>query len=268
MTFDTRGRQTGWGGGGGSTGNDNSNVGTTTQTVTQILLVEQQPPPSAVNSDATAQSGESTNNAVVVDNISPEKLILSFPTLKLRSLTQKISNPRWVVPVLPEQELEGVDHDCEPCVEFYRNALTTSFSKILTDEAVNSWKYNIHHCILLSCGKLLHLIAIHMPRDNPYLLDLLAMVFDPEITKKSTWLAIDLINRFGQLGGFDNLLERFNCGLQLLKKTQEQSGIEATGSGIELSSKTSKSMQASEDSQDNKLTLALFSVYYALSAVL
>lgn len=37
---------------------------------------------------------------------SPEKLISSFPTLKLRSLTQKISNPRWVVPVLPEQELE------------------------------------------------------------------------------------------------------------------------------------------------------------------
>lgn len=37
---------------------------------------------------------------------SPEKLIASFPTAKLRSLTQKISNPRWVVPVLPEQELE------------------------------------------------------------------------------------------------------------------------------------------------------------------
>lgn len=36
----------------------------------------------------------------------PEKLIASFPTAKLRSLTQKISNPRWVVPVLPEQELE------------------------------------------------------------------------------------------------------------------------------------------------------------------
>lgn len=35
-----------------------------------------------------------------------EKLKASFPIQKLRSLTQKISNPRWVVPVLPEQELE------------------------------------------------------------------------------------------------------------------------------------------------------------------
>lgn len=43
-----------------------------------------------------------------VDFSSPEKLLSSFPTLKLRSLTQKISNPRWVVPVLPEQELEAL----------------------------------------------------------------------------------------------------------------------------------------------------------------
>uniref|UniRef100_A0A0K8W252 ubiquitinyl hydrolase 1 n=1 Tax=Bactrocera latifrons TaxID=174628 RepID=A0A0K8W252_BACLA len=323
MTFDTRGRQTG--GGGGSTGNDNSNVGTAntnsnlnSNSGTTLGNTTgggsgggvnngsvEQPTPSTVNPDATSQGGETTVNNAVVDNITPEKLISSFPTLKLRSLTQKISNPRWVVPVLPEQELEvllnaaialtaaGVDHDCEPCVEFYRNALTTSFSKILTDEAVNSWKYNIHHCILLSCGKLLHLIAIHMPRDNPYLLDLLAMVFDPE-NKFNTfnaarqpscfaapeflwgvldankmfakpppepknprgWL-VDLINRFGQLGGFDNLLERFNCGLQLLKKNQEQSGLESSGSGLDLSSKTSKSSQSSDESQDNKLTLAL-----------
>jgi len=74
----------------------------------------------------------------------------------------------------------GVDHDCEPCMRFYKDGLTTSFCKILTDEAVNSWKYNIHHCILLSCGKLLQLCAIHMKRDNPYLLDLLAVVLDPD----------------------------------------------------------------------------------------
>lgn len=29
-----------------------------------------------------------------------------FPEGKLRSLTMKISSPRWVVPVLPDQELE------------------------------------------------------------------------------------------------------------------------------------------------------------------
>lgn len=35
-----------------------------------------------------------------------EQLIENFPEAKLRSLIAKISSPRWVVPVLPEQELE------------------------------------------------------------------------------------------------------------------------------------------------------------------
>ena len=37
---------------------------------------------------------------------SPEELLASFPIDKLNSLNAKISNPRWVVPVLPDQELE------------------------------------------------------------------------------------------------------------------------------------------------------------------
>lgn len=36
----------------------------------------------------------------------PEQLIENFPEAKLRMLIAKISNPRWVVPVLPDQELE------------------------------------------------------------------------------------------------------------------------------------------------------------------
>lgn len=74
----------------------------------------------------------------------------------------------------------GVDEECEPCVRFYREGLTISFMKILTDEAVNSWKYNIHFCILNSCGKFMHLCALHLKRDNPHLLDLLAVVLDPD----------------------------------------------------------------------------------------
>lgn len=132
-------------------------------------------------------------------------------------------------------------------MEFYKNALKTSFIKILTDEAVNSWKYNIQHCILMSCGKLLNLVAIHIITDNIHLLDTLAIVFDPHnkfnnfnATRKSEcfgsesvwggntehfifarvlpeprnpygWL-VDLINRFGQFGGFLNILKRFNIG--------------------------------------------------------
>lgn len=37
---------------------------------------------------------------------SPQQLTEMFPDEKLRSLITKISSPRWVVPVLPEQELE------------------------------------------------------------------------------------------------------------------------------------------------------------------
>lgn len=36
----------------------------------------------------------------------PDKLKEFFPESKLRALINKISSPRWVVPVLPEQELE------------------------------------------------------------------------------------------------------------------------------------------------------------------
>lgn len=31
-----------------------------------------------------------------------------FPEAKLKALEEKISHPRWVVPVLPEQELEAL----------------------------------------------------------------------------------------------------------------------------------------------------------------
>lgn len=133
-----------------------------------------------------------STNETTMASVSAEELIAAFPVNKLGSLTTKISNQRWIVPVLPEQELEcllnaaieltaaGCDHDCDPCMRFYRDALTMSFLKILTDEAVNTWKPNIQNCILFSCGKLVQLCALHMKRDNPFLLDLLSVVLDPE----------------------------------------------------------------------------------------
>lgn len=33
---------------------------------------------------------------------------MTFPEAKLKALEEKISHPRWVVPVLPEQELEAL----------------------------------------------------------------------------------------------------------------------------------------------------------------
>lgn len=251
---------------------------------------QQQQEPSAIEIAPATMTNNETNE------LTTEELISSFPVPKLASLTLKISNPRWVVPVLPEQELEcllnsaieltkaGIDHDCEPCVRFYREGLLLSFQKILTDEAVNSWKNNIHRCILMSCGKLMQLCALHMKRDNPYLLELLTMALDPEnkfhsfnTTRQSEmylgspaagftgddlwgtdeevfavspsepkkprgWL-VDLINRFGQFGGFDNLLERFNCGITLLKKSDGETPMQISSSGG-----TSSSISLSDDS--------------------
>lgn len=64
------------------------------------------PPYPIVDAANRIKIGIKANSYILYVCRSPEKLIASFPTAKLRSLTQKISNPRWVVPVLPEQELE------------------------------------------------------------------------------------------------------------------------------------------------------------------
>ncbi|XP_070500116.1 probable ubiquitin carboxyl-terminal hydrolase FAF isoform X3 [Chironomus tepperi] len=249
---------------------------------------------------ANQQQTEATTSEQ--NELSPEDLIANFPVAKLHSLNSKINSPRWVVPVLPDQELEcllnyaiklsqaGVDYECEPCVRFYRDGLTVSFTKILTDDAVSSWKLNIHNNILMLCGKLLHLCALHMKIDNSCLLDLLAIVLDADnkfhthnaarqselfsvqgasveglwgtlldnqtFAKSPTeprqargWL-VDLINRFGQFGGFDNFLERFNSGIALMIKnkspttTEELADIPQTSSGctssISLSEEASK----------------------------
>ena len=81
---------------------------------------------------------------------------LTFPKAELIRLDDMINRPRWVIPVLPKSELEvllnasiefataGHDESDELCQRFYREGLTTSFTKILTDDAVNGWKPEIH----------------------------------------------------------------------------------------------------------------------------
>ncbi|CAG2100205.1 unnamed protein product, partial [Medioppia subpectinata] len=85
------------------------------------------------------------------DNEEPD-----FPVDELNKLDDMINKPRWVIPVLPKGELEvlldttirlckhGYDVRSEPCQRFIREGLTISFTKILTDEAVNGWKFDIH----------------------------------------------------------------------------------------------------------------------------
>ncbi|KAF4027179.1 hypothetical protein G4228_018934 [Cervus hanglu yarkandensis] len=80
----------------------------------------------------------------------------AFPHTDLAKLDDMINRPRWVVPVLPKGELEvlleaaidlskkGLDVKSEACQRFFRDGLTISFTKILTDEAVSGWKFEIH----------------------------------------------------------------------------------------------------------------------------
>ena len=145
-------------------GNSPPNVAPATTTLTTV------PPPEGSPSSTTtgtttpgttpqqqrlrnSSSETMSDSGVVVDE---ETLIENFPIAKLQKLDSLISNPRWVIPVLPKGELEvlldysirltkagGADRNCEPCQRFYREGLLISFTKIMTDEAVSSWRYDI-----------------------------------------------------------------------------------------------------------------------------
>ncbi|KAK6325421.1 hypothetical protein J4Q44_G00047630 [Coregonus suidteri] len=169
-----------------------------------------------------------------------------------------INRPRWVVPVLPKGELEvlleaaidlckkGLDVKCEACQRFFRDGLTISFTKILTDEAVSGWKFEIHRCIINNTHRLVELCVTKLPQDWFPLLELLATATNPHCkfhiyngTRPSEtipagatladdelfarppdprspkgWL-VDLINKFGTLNGFQTLHDRFMSGQAL-----------------------------------------------------
>jgi len=139
-----------------------------------------------------------------------------------------------------------VDSRSEPCQRFFREGLTISFNKILTDDAVHGWKFEIHRCIQRNTEKLVELCVAKLHDDWFPLLELLAVALNPQSTfhqfngsrtsetvpPKSNlndedlfarpsdlrsprgWL-VDLINQFGTLGGFQILLDRFTSGMRL-----------------------------------------------------
>ena len=51
----------------------------------------------------------------------------------------------------------------------------------MTDEAVTSWRFDIHKCILKNCERLVGLICTKLPEDWFPLLELLALVRWDEI---------------------------------------------------------------------------------------
>ncbi|XP_059944215.1 probable ubiquitin carboxyl-terminal hydrolase FAF-X isoform X5 [Mesoplodon densirostris] len=182
----------------------------------------------------------------------------AFPHTDLTKLDDMINRPRWVVPVLPKGELEvlleaaidlskkGLDVKSEACQRFFRDGLTISFTKILMDEAVSGWKFEIHRCIINNTHRLVELCVAKLSQDWFPLLELLAMALNPhckfhiyngtrpcesvstsaqlpedELFARSSdprspkgWL-VDLINKFGTLNGFQILHDRFTNGSAL-----------------------------------------------------
>lgn len=79
-----------------------------------------------------------------------------FPVDDLQRLDEMLNRTRWIVPVLPKSELEclldaairlcraRVDTRSEPCQRFFRDGLNLSFVRVMNDDAVNTWKYDIY----------------------------------------------------------------------------------------------------------------------------
>ncbi|CAH7488181.1 probable ubiquitin carboxyl-terminal hydrolase FAF-X [Phodopus roborovskii] len=186
---------------------------------------------------------------------------LSFPHADLAKLEDMINRPRWMVPVLPKGELEvlleasidlskkGLDAKSEACQRFFRDILTVSFTKILMDEAVSGWKFEIHRCIINITHRLVELCVAKLSQDWFPFLELLAMALNPhckfhvcngtrpceslssvqlpedelfacspDLRLPKGWL-VDLINTFGILNGFQIFHDRFVTGSALTVQT-------------------------------------------------
>lgn len=147
-----------------------------------------------MNEHEQVQDGDSRNQnaSPMISSSSPSRVpVITFPLADMARLDEMISNPRWVVPVLPGGHLEtllaasvelarrGLDERCEPCQRFFREGLTISFTKILTDDAVSSWKPEIHKAILKNCERLVDLMVVKLRVDWFPLFDLMSTLFNP-----------------------------------------------------------------------------------------
>ena len=117
---------------------------------------------------------------------------INFPVDDLQRLDEMLNRTRWIVPVLPKNELETLldasialcreklDTKSEHCQRFFRDGLQLSFVRILTDDAVNTWKNDIYKHIYNNTLKGVELCTLKMLDDWFPLLELLALIFNPQ----------------------------------------------------------------------------------------
>jgi ubiquitin carboxyl-terminal hydrolase 9/24 len=131
-----------------------------------------------------------------MDVKSPEQAsvmsVATFPVDDLQRLDEMLNRTRWIVPVLPKNELEtlldasialckqNLDTKSEHCQKFIRDGLQLSFVRILTDDAVNTWKNDIYKHIYNNTIKAVELCSLKMLDDWFPLLELLALIFNPQ----------------------------------------------------------------------------------------
>ncbi|XP_065644318.1 ubiquitin carboxyl-terminal hydrolase 9X isoform X4 [Hydra vulgaris] len=188
---------------------------------------------------------QTENDSVVLESDFDEKGVPIFPNDLLVKLDEMVNKTKWIIPVLPKAELESLmtaaiklsrkelDTKSEACQRFFSEGMTISFTKVLMDDAVSTWKFEIHKCILKNTEKLIELCVVKLEQDWFPLLDLLAMALNPnskfhlfnsarnsEFTPSHGWFArcndcrqpkgwlVDLVNQFGDLGGFHKLKHR------------------------------------------------------------
>ncbi|VDM41159.1 unnamed protein product [Toxocara canis] len=168
-----------------------------------------------------------------------------LPSPMLAKLLEQLNRQRWVVPVLPDQELEvlmeigirlirkGLDRKARYFDSFLEKGLVIAYDKLMHDEAMKEWKLDIHRFIWHSISryfvmfteKLRQTLRAEEVHDAYWTIlwqtmncgsrfyahnrsrpiDVLQVDDDP-----SAWLFL-LLNRFGKMGGFE-LIKAFLKG--------------------------------------------------------
>ncbi|EHB14576.1 Putative ubiquitin carboxyl-terminal hydrolase FAF-X [Heterocephalus glaber] len=185
----------------GSPVDGNDNQGQAPDGQSQLPLQQNQtssPDSSNENSPATPPNEQRQGDAPPrIEDEEP-----AFPHTDLAKLDDMIDRPQWVVPVLPKGELEvlleaaidlskkGLDVKSEACQRFFRDGLTISFTKILTDEAIlhdrfingSALNVQIIAALIKPFGQCYEFLTLHIVKK--YFLPIIEMV--PQFLEKLT----------------------------------------------------------------------------------
>ncbi|KAH9280250.1 putative ubiquitin carboxyl-terminal hydrolase FAF-X [Echinococcus granulosus] len=136
--------------------------------------------------------------------ISEQDFTPDFPVAEMDTMHTKIRKPSWVVPVLPNEELETVLLACiklvetsivitlfslifldqyERCLYFNKfcdQDLNSAFEKIICDRAGDLWSDQTHHFIFMNSLLAVQLCACMADKDFAPIMELESRLFNPE----------------------------------------------------------------------------------------